>query len=287
MTIPLPDVLAARIDALAGLPAWQRTLVFFAVWMLLWLPLVLPLARILAWQPQQPLTPQQKIALVVSLYAVVWPLLGATTRLPGASWSAYGLAGDRAFFAGGLVGWGLALLSLAIVFGAESAAGWVTWRAAQGRRLLALALPIFLLALGISWTEEAIFRGVLLAWFAADLGWLAALLITSAIFALSHLLWEQQDTLPQLPGLLLMGAVLVGARAAAGGSLGVAWGLHAGWIWGLTCLDSAKLMAYSDRAAPWLTGLGGKPLASLAGLLCLLLAAAALWLLAKTGLPGM
>ena len=269
------------MNTLAGAPAWARSLAFFALWILLWLPLAVPLARGLAWRPGQPLAPSQKIAFVVSLYGVALPLLWGMTRLPAASWAVYGLPGSTAFWLAGVAGVGWALLSLVVVFAAESAAGWLLWRPENSHRLLASALPILGLALGISWTEEAIFRGLLLTWLAADFGWLVAAGVVSLIFALSHLLWEQQDTWPQLPGLVLMGLVLAWARWLVGGHLGLAWGLHAGWIWGLTCLDTAALMQYRDRAPAWVVGRGGQPLAGLAGLLCLGLTAAVL-----TGIYG-
>jgi membrane protease YdiL (CAAX protease family) len=94
--------------------------------------------------------------------------------------------------------------------------------------------------------------------------------ISSLIFALLHLLWERQQTLPQLPGLFLMGMVLVWARAIDHGSLGLAWGLHSGWVWGLALLDSAELMSYSDSGLVWVKGIYNQPLAGLAGILCLL-----------------
>ncbi len=264
------------INAFVSINAWQSAIAFFALWILLWLPIAMPLARAIAWRPGQPFSPTQKIAFVVSLYLVALPVLWLGIQGSGASWASFGLAVRRDFFLGGALGLSLALLGLALIFGAESVLGWLTWQPQNLPRLLPIALPILALALWISWTEEAIFRGVLLNWFAADLGWLAATAIASLIFALSHLIWEQQNTLPQLPGLVLMGAVLALARWLAGGDLGLAWGLHAGWIWGLTSLDSAELLRYSGRAAPWLTGLGGQPLAGVAGVLCLLLTAAAL-----------
>ncbi|HAJ62065.1 MAG TPA: CPBP family intramembrane metalloprotease domain-containing protein, partial [Cyanobacteria bacterium UBA8543] len=103
--------------------------------------------------------------------------------------------------------------------------------------------------------------------------------ISSVIFALLHLIWDRQDTLPQLPGLWLMGMVLVLARWVDDGSLGLAWGLHAGWICGLTCLDSAELISYTGKGPVWMIGFREQPLAGVAGLLCLLGVGAVLLLL--------
>jgi membrane protease YdiL (CAAX protease family) len=139
------------------------------------------------------------------------------------------------------------------------------------QRLGQLLLPILFLGLWIGVTEELIFRGFLLNTLRQDYSVWVAAAISSVIFALLHLIWEQQNTLPQLPGLWLMGMVLVLARWADGGSLGLAWGLHAGWIWGLTCLDSAELISYTGKGSVWMTGLGKKPLAGIAGIICLLI----------------
>jgi hypothetical protein len=64
--------------------------------------------------------------------------------------------------------------------------------------------------------------------------------------------------------------VLTLARWADGGSLWLACGLHAGWIWGLTCLDTAKMISYTGKGSQWLTGLSEKPLAGASGLICLI-----------------
>ena len=90
-----------------------------------------------------------------------------------------------------------------------------------------------MLGLWISTTEELIFRGFLQNELNQDYPVWVAGAIASLIFAVTHLLWERQETLPQLPGLWLMGMVLTLARWADGGSLWLACGLHAGWIWGL------------------------------------------------------
>ena len=88
------------------------------------------------------------------------------------------------------------------------------------------------------------------------------------IFAVLHLVWEQTETLPQLPGLWLMGMVLVLARLADGHNLGIAWGLHAGWVWAIATIDTAGLITYTDKVSAWVTGINKKPLAGLTGIMC-------------------
>jgi membrane protease YdiL (CAAX protease family) len=164
----------------------------------------------------------------------------------------------------------LAVVGLGIIFFLEGILAWVHWQPKNLTRAFALSLPLLIVALWVGITEELIFRGIFLSQLSQEYGFWVAGAISSLIFALLHLLWERQQTLPQLPGLFLMGMVLVWARAIDHGSLGLAWGLHSGWVWGLALLDSAELMSYSDSGLVWVKGIYNQPLAGLAGILCLL-----------------
>jgi hypothetical protein len=135
-----------------------------------------------------------------------------------------------------------------------------------------------LLAVWISGTEELVFRGFLLTQLRQDYSVGAAALISSLIFALLHLIWERRETIPQLPGLWLMGMILVLARFVDGGSLGLAWGIHSGWVWAIASLDTAQLITYTGISSEWVTGKNGKPLAGAAGVLCLVATGVILWL---------
>ena len=64
--------------------------------------------------------------------------------------------------------------------------------------------------------------------------------------------------------------MLVAARIVGNDSLYLAIGLHAGWIWGLTCIDSTELVNYKHQSH-WFTGVNQQPLAGVAGILCLAL----------------
>lgn len=137
-------------------------------------------------------------------------------------------------------------------------------------QLKTIIIPLLLLASWIGLTEELIFRGFIQTQLQIDfsLSWAAA--IASLIFAVSHVLWEGRQQVPQLPGLWLMGMVLVLARWADGGSLGLAWGLHSGWIWSLACLDTAQRYQLTGKGPIWLTGTLEQPLFGLMPLLLLL-----------------
>ena len=251
--------------------ALVKVATFFISWAVLWLPLAIPIATLLKWRPPKPLAAEQKLPLLAALYLIAPPILWGASWVEGTSFSDYGLDWKLKVLLSLGLGLGLGILSLIIVFSGQWLLGWVEWRLENLQRLGQLLLPILFLGLWIGVTEELIFRGFLLNTLRQDYSVWVAAAISSVIFALLHLIWEQQNTLPQLPGLWLMGMVLVLARWADGGSLGLAWGLHAGWIWGLTCLDSAELISYTGKGSVWMTGLGKNPLAGIAGIICLLI----------------
>lgn len=252
---------------------------FFVAWVVLWLPIAIGTAILLKWHPPKPIAPEQKLPLLATLYFIAPPILWGASRLAGIAFSSYGLDWKWTVLKSLVIGLGLSILSLIIVFISQWRLGWVEWHLENLPQLRQQFLPILVLGLWIGVTEELIFRGFLLNTLGKDYSVTFAAAISSIIFAILHLVWDQKDTLPQLPGLWLMGMVLVLARKLDGGSLGLAWGLHAGWIWGLTCLDSAALLSYTDKGPIWITGLRQKPLAGVAGIICLIMTAICLqWL---------
>lgn len=260
-----------RLVSLMASTALIKVAFFFVAWVALWLPLAIPIAIFLKWHPPKPIATEQKLPLLVPLYLIAPLILWGVSWLESGHFSDYGLSWKFSVLKSLVIGLGLGVLSLVLIFISQWRLGWIEWHLENWQRLGQICLPILLLGLWIGLTEELIFRGFLLNTLGKDYSILLSATISSIIFALLHLVWEQQDTLPQLPGLWLMGMVLVLARYADGGSLGLAWGLHAGWIWGLTCLDSAALLSYTGVAPSWITGLGQKPLAGMAGIVCLLM----------------
>ncbi|ACK64495.1 Abortive infection protein [Rippkaea orientalis PCC 8801] len=259
------------------LPGTVKGFLLLVLWVILWLPLAWLMAKRVQWRPFTPLTPTQKLPMVASLYLVVPLLVWLLVTLEGTSVSDYGLWWRSVFLTSLLWGMGLAIVGLGIVFGVEGWLGWLVWQKQNLPRLGRLLLPLLGLGLWVGITEEVIFRGILLNLLEEDLAlWIAAAL-SSAIFALLHLVWERQETLPQIPGLWLMGMVLVWARLVDGESLGLASGLHAGWVWGLASLDAAELITYTGKGSDWIIGWGKQPLAGLAGIICLLGTGLILW----------
>jgi hypothetical protein len=265
--------------------ALLKIFIFFLVWAIAWFPLAMPLAIALHWRPPQPLSPSQKLPLLASLYLLAPAVVWGAASLEASSFKDYGLSWTGSTLGSSGLGLIVGVAGLTILFGVQQALGWLSWRPLQLRTednsgriaLLKLLLPTLLLGTWVSVTEELIFRGFLVNQLLQDYSLRVSGAIASLVFALLHLVWEGKENIPQLPGLWLMGMVLVLARWVDGGSLGLACGLHAGWIWAIASLDATEAIAYTGRGSTWLTGLGGKPLAGVMGVLFLLITGAILW----------
>ncbi|WP_201277623.1 CPBP family intramembrane glutamic endopeptidase [Sphaerospermopsis reniformis] len=272
-----PSVNNTLLALLKNAPVVFFVMAFFMVWVVCWLPLAAISAFILNLQLNKPLQPEQKIPLLVSLYLLVPFILWGINWLGLGSFANYGLVGNISILRSLWLGLGLGVLGLVIVFTCQFWLGWCYLEKSNIKLIPGILLPISLVALFVGGIEELLFRGFLLITLEKDYPiWLAAI-ISSLIFALLHLVWEQKETIPQLPGLWLMGMVLVVATLADGGSLGIAWGLHAGWVWAIATIDTAGLITYTGKVSEWVTGKNKKPLAGLAGVLCVLVTGVILW----------
>ncbi|MEI6445191.1 MAG: CPBP family intramembrane glutamic endopeptidase [Nostocales cyanobacterium ELA583] len=281
MSIPLSFLESSAntlLEFLKDTPVFL-VMAFFIVWVGCWLPIVAILAITLNWQIHKSLQPEQKIPLLVSLYLLVPLILWGFQWLKLGSFSDYGLVGEVSIFGSLSLGFGLGVFSLAMVFFGQICAGWCYLEKSHVKLIPSNLLTISLVALFVGGIEELVFRGFLLTQLEQNYSiWLAAI-ISSSIFAVLHLVWEQQETMPQLPGLWLMGMVLVLARLADGNNLGIAWGLHAGWVWAIATVDTAELITYTDKVSAWVTGINKKPLAGLTGIICVLVTGGVLLLI--------
>ncbi|MDF2388332.1 CPBP family intramembrane metalloprotease [Nostoc ellipsosporum NOK] len=250
---------------------------FFICWVGCWLPVAAITAIALNFQFSKSLQPEQKLPLMVSLYLLAPLVLWGFMRLTNKSFSDYGLLVNISMLTSLALGFGLGVLSLAIMFTCEYFLGWCSLQKSNFKLVPPMLLPILLIALLVGGIEELVFRGFLLTEFERDYPiWLAAV-ASSCIFAVLHLVWEQRETIPQLPGLWLMGMMLVLARVADAGSLGIAWGLHAALVWAIATIDTAQLITYTGKVSEWFTGKNKKPLAGVAGIICVLVTSLILW----------
>ena len=263
--------------------SWLKVFTFLGVWAVIWLPIALAISKVIGWQLGKTLIPKQKLILLASLYLLSPIVLAWKINLENISLDRLGLSFQPTVLVHILLGLIVGISCLIIVFILESAFNLVGWHWDCKQQLVSLLFPILLLSLFISIVEELIFRGYVLTTLADDYSYAIAAIVSSLVFALLHLIWERKQTLPQIPGLWLMGMILAAARAVDRGSLGLAIGLHASWIWGLTCIDSAQLLTYKNKDS-WLTGLNQQPLAGIAGISCLIFTGLVLWLIANSSL---
>ncbi len=240
---------------------------FLTAWAGCWLPIAIPL---FVARGESKTLAAQKLPLLASLYLLAPIVLWKVSQITNRIFLDYGLVWNFAILRSLGVGLAIAILSLAILFAIQTILGWVNWQKISLQQIMSVVLPTFVLALWVSATEELIFRGFMLTQMQQDYPlWIAAV-ISSGIFAVLHLVWEQRETVPQLPGLWLMGMVLVLARVIDSGSLGLAWGLHSGWVWAIASIDTTQILTYTQKVPDWVTGKYAKPLAGILGILLLL-----------------
>ncbi len=252
-----------------NVPSLIVVIAFFIAWIVCWLPIASILAKALHWTPKQPLQPEQKIALIISLYLLAPAILFLINWLTNQSFAAYGWVSDFSILYSLFLGFGWGVLSLAFVFGCQLYLGLCRFKISNLESVPSTLFSVMLVALLVGCIEELVFRGFLFTQLEQIYSvWIAAI-ISGLIFALLHLIWERRETTPQLPGLWLMGMVLVLARFADNGSLGLACGLHAGWVWSIASIDTLNLIDYTDNKSEWITGKNKKPLAGAAGIFCM------------------
>ncbi|MGF1517055.1 MAG: lysostaphin resistance A-like protein [Nodosilinea sp.] len=268
--------------------------------MALGIPASLVVARIGRIRLVYPVPPQHKLPLLLPLYLLAPAAVEIYRRLRADSWSSYGIAWNQPFFDLAIAGFGVAAGGVMVLVTLQLGLGWRRWQPpvppasaaseagnagiegdlapSSGPAPGVVLLAVLLLALFVGWIEELVFRGVLANGLGQALPLWAMAIAVSLIFAVSHLLWDGPAGAPQLPGLAIMGAVLLLARWAAGGSLGLAWGLHAGWVFVIALIDALALLKPGKDGPVWLVGLPDQPLTGLLPLGLLVLTGAGVWL---------
>ncbi len=182
----------------------------------------------------------------------------------------YGLQGTRQNGLDLLKGLGIGVSFTFGLFVFEGLVGWLEFQTPQA--LPRVILEGLVSSLGISFAEELGFRGWLLDELQRDYSPRTSLWADAIIFAVSHFLKPISEVIRTLPGFwgrLLLGLTLVWAKRSSGGLLGLPIGLHAGLVWGYYIINVGKLVRYSDRVPPWITGVDGDPIAGVMGLIFL------------------
>lgn len=250
-----------------------KIILFLIIWAVIWFPIAIPLARLVKWQIAAPISNTQKLTFIISLYSLLPILTWALLTVEDIPIAKIGLIFQGSFFKSILLGYGLGILSILLVDGVQLLTGWLKFNAPDDTTPNLWAnLPLLLfISLFISSIEELVFRGIFVHFLEDDFSWLWTAIISSVIFALLHLIWEQKNTLPQLPGLFLMGLVLFYARILNDYTIGLSIGLHGGWVFILASVDTFNIYTHNPDMKGWLIGKKDQPLGSVAGLMVLLI----------------
>lgn len=262
----MPHLAALRYFASA--PLWKRILAFLGSLILLLLALSLIVPRII------PNTLAAGIVMTLSFYLtfmVGLRLWGRSVHGIPAVFRYYGLGWNRTNGRDFLVGLGLGLAIVALLFYMQGLVGWLRWQI-DVEKIPALVAQGALLGIWIGFAEELLFRGWLLDEMERDLRPNRAMWGSAIIFAVLHFLKPLDvilQTLPQFVGLMLLGVVLAVTKQRTR-QLGLAIGLHAGLVWGYYLVDVGDWVVYGDRISPWITGINNNPLAGAIGIGALL-----------------
>ena len=264
-----------------------------------WLPTVLfiPLLYALGWLSAVPMTllglPAERVSLTGTVLSFVlfllvvprwatlrwseaqpWRRLGLIARKPKARIDHVISLGVGLLMSTALIG---LIVSLLVFTGNGS------WR---GNLEIQAMLNCLLLALGVGFAEELIFRAWLWEELTKILGSRGGLLTQAALFSLVHTRFNLGfgPMLGLLTGLFLLGLILALLRLLDQGSLWGCIGLHGGLVGGWF-LAHQNLLSIDPNAPMWLVGPGGPNANPLGGLVAILSLTAIGSLLIRTTKP--
>jgi uncharacterized protein len=183
-----------------------------------------------------------------------------------------GLVGNHRNAWGFLQGWGIGFSALLMLYFIQGLLGFLEWQPVTipWGQLLGGGL---LSSVGVGFIEELVFRGWILTELEADYSRSISLWSNALIFAAVHFIKPLSImlvTLPQFPGLTIMGLLLVWAKRSQQNLLGISIGLHAGIIGVVYLVDVGKMVKYTNRVPEWITGVYGMPAAGLMGIIGLM-----------------
>lgn len=157
----------------------------------------------------------------------------------------------------------IALSSFAVLIGTELALGWLRWQSPPLGHLAGHLAWGLGMGLAVAFVEELLFRSWLLSEIERDWSLPAAMLTSNLIFAAVHT-WTLQFF-----GLVVFGLVLAIATVVSQRRLALSLGLHGGWVAVVTMLNSTNAVSAPGTVPSWVTGVGGNPVAGLAGIAAL------------------
>ncbi len=268
-----------NLSSIKNYSAPARMFSFLLVLIILWVPGLALIYGVMGLTHQNLEDPGTKNLL--SILTMGWLAIEFFAILPW--WGRKVYNHPNLFYRYGMVvtqrnGW-LLLKGLAIglgftfaLFVTQGIFGWLTWQSPQ-LSLLQLILEGAATSLGVALAEELFFRGWMLDELDRDYQPIVSLTIDSALYTLLHFIKPLAlvlQSLPEFPGLFLLGTLTIVAKRQNGNLLGMSIGLHAGLVWAYYIVNVGKLVKYSDLVPDWVTGINGNPISGIHGVIFLI-----------------
>ncbi|MEH2070642.1 MAG: type II CAAX endopeptidase family protein [Nostoc sp.] len=256
-------------------PAPIRLGCFIVTLLLLWLPLAAPIYLLVHNSNLESILTLVLLYVIFIFLLILW---GKHVYQQPQILRHYGLKFTRQNGVDLLHGLATGIINILILFGVEGFLGWLVWQQPKVF-LLKVILEGLVVALGIGFAEELLFRGWLLDELQRDYSPPVALWTDAITFATLHFIKPLSviiQTLPQFPALVLLGLTQVWGKRWRRGRLGFPIGLHAGLVWGYYIINVGKLIKYSGQVPDWVTGINNNPLQGVMGVL--LMSILALWI---------
>ncbi len=266
-----------NLNNIKNYPAPGRMLSFLLVLILLWLPGLILIYLIIGSTQnlEDPGTKNLLSILTMGLLAIEFialvPWWGRKVYQHPNLYARYGLVFTRQNGLLLLVGLALGASFALALFITQGLLSWLTWQPPQ-LPILQLSVEGAATALGVGLGEELFFRGWMLDELERDYAPTTALVTDASLYALLHFLKPIPvilASLPEFPGLCLLGTVAIVAKRHYGNRLGMSIGLHAGMVWAYYVINVGHLVKYSGRVSDWMTGINGNPVSGLLGLIFL------------------
>ncbi len=115
-----------------------KVLAFFVAWTIIWMPIAMTILWIEKKEWQQPLTTEQKLPLLASLYLIAPLIVWGAAKIESLSLADYGLECSGKLLISLLLGIALSLISLGTVFWGEWQLGWLSWKTQNISKLVSI-----------------------------------------------------------------------------------------------------------------------------------------------------
>lgn len=197
----------------------------------------------------------------------LFPYVVGTT--PGAYYGPQLAIGQAHYF---LYGELIAVGLMAVIFAAETAAGWLYYQPRYELRKAVLKSSLSALSsLTVVAIEEPLFRGVILKTLLAAVPWPVAIPLGAVVFSAAHFIRKVRTYWPSV-GLAVL-ALWLGVAYYRTGTLWMSMGIHSGGILAI----GVHRCFLNYRGPEWLVGTQTFPIAGVVGMVVMLVGTAITW----------